>query len=224
RECSIQRRHQKVIEETPAPALDDATRAALLECAVAGARRAQYENAGTLEFLYDAAEKKFYFMEVNARVQVEHPVTEMTTGIDIVKAQVEIASGKPLPWKQADVKRSGHAIELRVYAEDPARGFAPQPGKLGKVEWPDGEGVRCDWGYESGQTVPPYYDPLLAKIVAHGKTRGEAVDRAKCALERTTLEGIRNNLAMLRRVLGDPSFGRGQFDTHYLSERKDLLS
>jgi acetyl/propionyl-CoA carboxylase alpha subunit len=246
RECSLQRRHQKVIEETPAPGLDADARARLLACAVAGAKRAGYENAGTLEFLLDAegssregasgsktggdpggacgAGSEFYFMEMNTRLQVEHPVTEMTTGIDLVKAQLAIAGGAPLAWRQEDVRQSGHAIELRVYAEDPARNFAPQPGKLARVEWPSGEGVRCDAGYESGMTVPPYYDPLLAKVVAHGPTRADAIARARGALERTAVEGIRTNLGLLRRILGDPAFQRGSFDTLYLTERKELLT
>jgi acetyl/propionyl-CoA carboxylase alpha subunit len=223
RECSIQRRHQKVIEETPAPALDDEARAALCAAAATGARRAGYESAGTLEFLYDPARRQFYFMEVNTRLQVEHTVTEMVTGIDLVKAQVALAAGTHPPLRQEDVRRSGHAIELRVYAEDPARGFAPQPGRLGRVDWPSGDGVRCDAGYESDQTVPPFYDPLLAKVVAHGATRADAIERARAALDRTVVEGIRTNLGLLRRILADGQFRDGAFDTLYLAERKDLL-
>jgi acetyl-CoA carboxylase biotin carboxylase subunit len=224
RECTIQRRHQKVIEETPAPCLDDETRERLLACAVAGAKRAGYQNAGTLEFLYEPERNSFYFMEMNARIQVEHPVTEAVTGIDLVKAQLAIAGGGTLPARQEEVRRRGHAIELRVCAEDPSRGFAPQPGRLGRVEWPDGDGVRCDYGYESGDAVPPFYDSLLGKIIASGATRGEAADRARCALERTTLEGVRTNVALLRRILGDPDWNRGRFDTGYLTARKDLLA
>jgi acetyl-CoA carboxylase biotin carboxylase subunit len=224
RECSIQRRHQKIVEETPAPALDDATRARLLGCAAEGARRASYESAGTLEFLYDPAARDFYFLEVNTRLQVEHTITEATTGIDIVRAQIEIAAGERAPLDQAAVRRSGHAIELRVCAEDPAKGFAPQPGKLGAVAWPSGEGIRCDFGYESGDVVPPYYDSLIAKIIAHGATRAEALERAGAALAATSIEGIRTNVPLLRRIVADPAFARGEYDTGYLTQRKDLLA
>ncbi len=223
RECSIQRRHQKVLEEAPAPALDDETRARLLEAAVRGARQVRYENAGTLEFLYDPDAGAFYFMEMNTRLQVEHPITEATTGRDLVRAQIEVARSGRLPFAQADVRREGHAIEARVYAEDPARGFAPSPGKIETLAWPDGDGIRVDAGYRQGQTVTPFYDPLLAKIVASGRTRGEAIDRLRCALERTDLVGPRTNLALHRRILGDPAFNRGQYDTTYLTTRKDLL-
>jgi len=224
RECTIQRRHQKVIEETGSPCLDEETRARLLACAVAGARRAGYVNAGTLEFLYEPERRAFYFMEVNARIQVEHPVTEMVTGIDIVEAQLRIAGGEPLGFTQADVRRSGHAVEARICAEDPSRGFAPQPGKLTTVEWPEGEGVRCDAGFGPGDAVPPFYDSLLGKVVAHGATRLAAIERLGAALERTRIEGVRTNMGLLRRIMADDAFRAGSFDTSYLSQRKDLLS
>jgi acetyl-CoA/propionyl-CoA carboxylase biotin carboxyl carrier protein len=226
RECSIQRRHQKVVEESPAPALAARAdlRARLLDAAVRGAAHVRYRNAGTLEFLFDEASGEFFFMEMNTRLQVEHPVTEMTTGVDLVRAQLEVAARGELPLAQADLVQRGHAIEVRVYAEDPAKGFAPQPGKLGEVVWPSGDGVRCDAGYEAGQAVTPFYDPLLAKIVAHGATRGEALGRLRLALERAVVAGVRTNLAMLRRLAADPPFERGELDTGFLSRRKDLLA
>ncbi len=226
RECSIQRRHQKVLEETPSPALDPETRERLLAAAVAGARHVRYEGAGTLELLYDAGSRSFYFMEMNTRLQVEHPITEETTGIDLVQAQVAIAATGRLPFARGDVRRAGHAIEARVYAEDPSRGFAPSPGKLAAFALPgpaDGDGIRVESGYRAGQTVTPYYDPLLAKVIARGATRGEAIERLRCALERADISGVRTNLALLRKILGDDAFGRGTYDTSYLATRKDLL-
>jgi acetyl-CoA carboxylase biotin carboxylase subunit len=226
RECSIQRRHQKVLEEAAAPALAgrEATRERLLLAAIEGAARVRYRSAGTIEFLYDPRDDRFFFMEMNTRLQVEHPVTEMTTGIDIVRAQLEIAMGGPLPARQADLRRTGHAIEARVCAEDPARGFLPCPGQLGAVAWPSGEGVRCDAGYETGNRVTPFYDSLLGKLIAHGRDRAEALARLLGALERTEIEGIRTNLGLLRRLAADAELARGEFDTGFLTRRKDLFS
>jgi acetyl-CoA carboxylase biotin carboxylase subunit len=233
RECSIQRRHQKIVEESPAPAFSgsaaapgvgSAARERLLAAAVAGAAHVGYRNAGTLEFLLDPPTGEFFFMEMNTRLQVEHPVTEMTTGRDLVRAQLAIAAEPELPFAQAEIAQRGHAVEARVYAEDPAKGFAPSPGRLGAVVWPEGEGVRCDFGYESGAAVTPYYDPLLAKVVAHGAGREEAIARLRGALERTSVEGVRTNLALLRRIAADERFARGEFDTSYLAGRKDLTA
>ncbi len=241
RECSIQRRHQKVVEEAPSPGLglgpDEPGRGAeardpgprdirarLFAAAVRGAERAAYRSAGTLEFLYDERTGEFFFMEMNTRIQVEHPVTEMTTGVDLVRAQIAIAESGALPLRQEDVRRAGHAVEARVYAEDPAKGFLPSPGALGRVLWPEGPGVRCDHGYESGDRVTPFYDPLLAKVIAWGRDRAEAIERLRGALERTAVEGIRTNLGLLRRIAADAEFARGAIDTKFLERRKDLLA
>jgi acetyl-CoA carboxylase biotin carboxylase subunit len=226
RECSIQRRHQKVMEECPAPALESLQdlRSRLHSIAAEGARALAYRGAGTLEFLLDPSRGEFFFMEMNARVQVEHPATEMVTGIDIVRAQLGIAAGEDLPARQSEVRASGHAVEVRVCAEDPAKGFVPQPGALGEVAWPAGEGVRCDWGYESGQRVTPWYDSLLAKVIAHGETRAVALERLRGALERTAIAGVKTTLPFLRRLAADAQIAEGRLHTGFLSDRKDLLA
>ncbi|MBI5501418.1 MAG: acetyl-CoA carboxylase biotin carboxylase subunit [Deltaproteobacteria bacterium] len=216
RECSVQRRHQKVLEETPSPAVDDELRERMGRAAVAAARAAGYVNAGTVEFLLHGRE--FHFLEVNARIQVEHPVTELVTGLDLVRLQLEIAAGAPLPFSQEQVTRRGHAIEARIYAEDPRRGFAPSPGRILLVRHPEGPGVRCDSGVYSGCDVPVYYDPILAKVAAHGPTREAAVARLARALEELVVLGVDTPAEFLLDVLRSPPFAEGRTHTRFLEE------
>jgi acetyl-CoA carboxylase biotin carboxylase subunit/3-methylcrotonyl-CoA carboxylase alpha subunit len=227
RECSVQRRHQKIVEESPSPAgffagdEGGARRRALEEAAMKVFRRAGYVGAGTCEFIVDERGEAF-FLEVNARLQVEHPVTEMCTGLDLVEEQLRIAAGDVLRAEVTGAKRGGHAIEVRVYAEDPAKSFLPQPGKLARVSWPQAsDDLRIETGVREDDTVTPFYDPLLAKIVARGKDRVEAIERLERALGATTLELVgpkgpaQTNLAFLRRVLGSEPFRSGTYDTHF---------
>jgi acetyl-CoA carboxylase biotin carboxylase subunit len=215
RECSIQRRHQKVIEESPAPSVSGELRARMGALAVALCRRVGYRNVGTLEFLVDA-EGAPYFLEMNTRLQVEHPVTELVTGIDLVALQLRIAQGRPLPFGQEDLAQRGHAIECRVYAEDPDRGFLPSPGRIEGLRAPAGPGVRDDSGVYEGFVVPSHYDPLLSKLVAHGADRGEAIARLRRAVDEYRVVGVRTTLPLFARVLRDEAFARGEFDTGYL--------
>jgi acetyl-CoA carboxylase biotin carboxylase subunit len=220
RECSIQRRHQKIVEESPSPALTPAVREAMGAAAVAAARTAGYRNAGTIEFLLegegDAA--RFYFLEMNTRLQVEHPVTELVTGTDLVRAQLAVAMGRPLPWRQEDLTQRGHAIECRVYAEDPAGGFLPQAGPLRLYREPSGPGIRIDSGVEEGTDVPVQYDPMLAKLIAHGDTRDHAIDRAAAALRAFPILGVRSNVPFLIKLLEHPGFRAGQVHTGFVDE------
>jgi len=214
RECSLQRRHQKVVEEAPSPLLDDDTRARIGEAACAVARSVGYTGAGTVEFLVSAADPQaFFFMEMNTRLQVEHPVTELVTGIDLVRWQVLVAAGEPLTIAQHDVTLTGHAIETRVYAEDTAAGFLPSTGRVLAYDPPRGAGIRVDDGIASGLDVGPHYDPMLAKIVAHGADRAEAVDRLSAALAATTVLGVATNLDFLHGLLADPDVRAGDIDT-----------
>ena len=217
RECSIQRRHQKVIEETPSPALDPSARARLVEAGVAAARAASYVNAGTVEFLLDPA-GRFYFLEMNTRLQVEHPVTEAVTGLDLVRLQIEVASGRPLPFDQTDVVARGHALECRVYAEDPDNDDLPSPGRILLCVPPQGPGVRFDSGIETGSEVTVHYDPLLAKLITWGRDRTEAIERMRAALRETVVLGVRTNLSRLQDVLAHPAFGEGALHTGFLDE------
>jgi acetyl-CoA carboxylase biotin carboxylase subunit len=212
RECSIQRRHQKLVEESPAPNLPPATKHGLTEAALRGAAAIDYVNAGTLEFLIDAA-GAFYFLEMNTRLQVEHPVTEEVTGIDLVAAQIRVAAGEPLPWRQEDIAQGGAAVECRVYAEDPARGFLPSPGVVTRLVLPDGPGVRIESGVAEGTVVTVHYDPLLLKLVTAGATRAEAVLRMTAALEACVVEGVHTTLPFLRRVVRHDAFMRGAVHT-----------
>jgi acetyl-CoA carboxylase biotin carboxylase subunit len=212
RECSIQRRHQKLVEEAPAPGLAPAVKAGLVEAAVAGARAIGYTNAGTLEFLVDAS-GAFYFLEMNTRLQVEHPVTEETTGLDLVVAQLRVAAGEPLGWRQDGIVQRGAAIECRVYAEDPERGFLPSPGTVTRLELPAGEGIRIESGIEAGGVVSVHYDPLLVKLVARGDGRAQALTRMARALDACVIEGVRTTLPFLRRVIAHPEFAAGRVDT-----------
>ncbi|HEY0840716.1 MAG TPA: biotin carboxylase N-terminal domain-containing protein [Vulgatibacter sp.] len=220
RECSIQRRHQKVLEEAPSPlhwAGKDELLGRMYEAALRAARAFGYSNAGTVEFLVDG--DRFYFMEMNARLQVEHPVTEMTTGVELIPWQLRIAAGEELTLRQEEISRAGAAIEMRIYAEDPVR-FLPAPGRIVTWDAPSGEGVRLDAGYEAGQAVTPYYDPLLAKLIAYGPTREAAIDRALGAVRGFRVEGekLKTNLALHERILQDAAFKAGDLDTHFLEK------
>jgi acetyl-CoA carboxylase biotin carboxylase subunit len=205
RDCSVQKpSHQKLIEEAPAPLLPESVRAGLHATAIAACRAVNYTNAGTLEFLVSG--EQVYFMEMNTRIQVEHPVTEMVYGVDLVKEQIRIAAGEPLGVTQAELHPSGHAIEVRVNAEDPEHNFAPAAGTLGRVEFPGGPGVRVDTHVYSGATIPPYYDSMIAKIVAHGATRDAAIARMERALSETRIEGVKTTIDFCRDILRDPAF------------------
>ena len=215
RECSVQRRHQKVIEEAPSPIVDAAMRQAMGETAVALARAAGYYNAGTIEFLVDQ-DKKFYFLEMNTRLQVEHPVTELVTGLDLVHLQILIAAGAKLPFAQSDLQLRGHAIEVRVYAEDPDNNFFPSPGKITRLLTPSGPGIREDSGIYEGWTVPLDYDPMLAKLIAYAPTRDQAIRRLRRALDEYFVGGIASNLGLFREILDDDNFLAANIDTGYL--------
>ncbi len=221
RECSVQRRYQKIIEEAPSPALTPERRAEIAAAAVAAARAIGYSNAGTVEFVVDA-DGMFYFLEVNTRLQVEHPVTEAVVGLDLVQLQIQIARGAPLPFRQADLKLNGHAIEARIYAEDPFNDFLPSTGTL--LSWQESPraGVRYDAGVASGSEVTIYYDPMLAKVIAHAPTRAEAAQRLARALDDTVVFGVRTNLPLLTRVLRHPEFLAGNLDTHFLAKHVSL--
>jgi acetyl/propionyl-CoA carboxylase alpha subunit len=225
RECSVQRRHQKVIEESPSTALTPALRARMGEAAVAAARACGYVNAGTIEFLLEGRgdEARFYFLEMNTRLQVEHPVTESVTGTDLVRAQLHVAAGGELPWRQADLSQRGHAIECRVYAEDPAAGFLPQAGPLLLYREPSGPGIRVDSGVEEGGQVPVQYDPMLAKLIASGETREAAIARAVAALRAFPVLGVRTNIPFLIAVLEHPAFVAGDIDTGFIEAHLDDL-
>jgi len=218
RECSVQRRHQKIIEESPSPALTPALRARMGEAAVSAARAAGYRNAGTVEFLLEGAgdQARFYFLEMNTRLQVEHPVTEMVTGVDLVHAQIRVASGEALPWTQSSLAQRGHAIECRVYAEDPAHGDLPQAGRLLLYREPQGPGIRIDSGVVEGSEVSVHYDPMLAKLIVSGETREAARRRAIEALGRFILLGVRTNIPFLLQLLQHPRFVEGAIDTGFL--------
>jgi acetyl-CoA carboxylase biotin carboxylase subunit len=216
RECSIQRRHQKVIEEAPSAALPEATRQKLQTAAVRAIEAIGYTNVGTLEFLLDS-DGSFYFMEMNTRLQVEHPVTELVTGLDLVREQIKIAAGEPLSFNITDERRPrGHAIELRVNAEDPVS-FAPWPGKITALHMPGGLGVRVDTHVYAGYVVPPNYDSLLAKVIVHDVDRPAALRRARRCLDEMVIEGPRTNIPFLRRIINNPDFIRGEFDTGFVA-------
>lgn len=212
RDCSMQRRNQKVIEESPASGVDGDVLARIRDAALAAARAVGYTNAGTVEFVLDR-QGNYYFIEVNARIQVEHPVTEMVTGVDIVREQMLVASGEPLSFAQSDVRISGTAIECRINAEDAARGFAPSPGAVSGLRLPGGCGVRVETAARVGDRVSPWYDSLLAKLVVHAPSRPEAIAKMRAALEETVVEGVETNKEFLRAVLGDPAYMAGDVDT-----------
>jgi len=214
RDCSVQRRYQKLIEETPSPAVDDRLRRELGRVAVEAAQAVRYRNAGTVEFLLDK-ERRFYFMEMNTRIQVEHPITEEVTGIDLVKEQIRIATGQPLSWKQQDVKMIGHSIECRINAECPDT-FTPCAGLITRCHPPGGPGVRVDTAIEPGSEITPHYDSLIAKLIVHGLTREEALARMRRALDECVIEGIKTTIPLHRRILDDPDFQKGRFSTAFL--------
>ncbi len=225
RECSVQRRHQKVIEETPSAIVTPELRAEMGRVAVNAAKAVRYLGAGTCEFLVDGNTRSFYFLEMNTRLQVEHPVTELCTGLDLVRWQIEVASGGKLPWTQEDLSRNlrGHAIEARLYAEDPSKNFLPSPGTILDLRLADGPGVRNDCGVESGSEVPRYYDPMIGKLAVWARTRDEAIARLGRALGETVVKGITTNTAYLRRVLELEEFRKGDYDTGLLGQAKDRL-
>jgi len=217
RECSVQRRHQKVIEEAPSPVVTGEVRRKMGEAAVRLARAGGYVNAGTVEFLVDA-DLNFYFLEVNTRLQVEHPVTEQVTGLDLVKLQIAIAAGHRLPFAWESIAPRGHAMEVRLYAEDPDNNFFPSPGKIIARHAPTGPGIRLDEGVYEGYTVPMEYDPLLSKLIAWGNSREETIARLRRALDEYTITGIRTNVSLFRRILGEPEFLRAEIHTRWLDE------
>lgn len=220
RDCSIQRRNQKVIEETPSTAIDEKLRNRMGEAAIKAAKAAGYTSCGTIEFLVDS-DKNFYFMEMNTRIQVEHPITEERTGIDIVKAQIKIAAGEPLRIKQKDVEFKGYSIECRINAENPSKNFMPCPGTITGLNLPGGNGIRIDTSIYEGYTIPPSYDSMIAKIITHGDTRNEAISKMKRALEETVIEGVDTNLDFLFKIIKNPNFIRGNFDTSFIE--KEIL-
>lgn len=220
RECSVQRRHQKVVEEAPSAVLTPEIREAMGNCAVNVAKACDYVGAGTVEFLLDE-NKQFYFLEMNTRLQVEHPVTEMITGIDLVKEQIKVARGEQLTFSQEDLEIKGHAIEVRVYAEDPKNKFLPDIGTLQTYQRPGGIGVRVDDGFEEGMEVPIYYDPMLSKLITYGKDREEAIERMIRAIEDYQVAGIETTLSFGKYVMQHPAFTSGDFDTHFVKNHFD---
>ncbi|GAA0364508.1 acetyl-CoA carboxylase biotin carboxylase subunit [Bacillus horti] len=216
RNCSIQRRHQKVLEEAPSPELSDQTRLAICEAAVTAAKAVQYTGLGTVEFIMDEQEN-FYFLEMNTRIQVEHPVTEMLIGVDLVEWQLLIAEGLPLPLNQEEIKPKGHVLELRVYAEDPVS-FLPAPGTITRYERVAGDGIRFDDGIEQGSIITPFYDPMIAKIIVSGYNRSEAIAKAQHTLSELKLEGIKHNVPFLSKVLQNEIFKQGGYSTNFVSE------
>ena len=217
RDCSIQRNHQKIIEETPSTIVDDKLRNKMGSVAVKIAKIAGYTSCGTIEFLVDS-EKNFYFMEMNTRIQVEHPITEMRTGIDIVKEQIRISAGEKLKFKQKEIEFKGHAIECRINSENPLKNFMPCPGKINEVNFPGGNGIRVDTAIYNGYTIPPYYDSMIAKIIAHGATRNEAISKMKRALEELVIDGVDTNRDYLFDIIRNPNFIRGNFDTSFIEK------
>jgi acetyl/propionyl-CoA carboxylase alpha subunit len=222
RDCSIQRRHQKVVEETPAPRYSDELRQRMAQAAVAAARGVGYRNAGTVEFIV-TPDGEFYFLEMNTRLQVEHPITEQVVGVDLVRAQIDVANGKPMPWKQSDLCQRGHAIEVRVYAEDPDDRFLPQSGTIAFYAEPSGPGVRVDAGVSQGSEVGVSYDPMLAKLVCHAESRDACIDRIDRALRDFTILGLRTNVSWLRRVVTHEAFRDGRVSTRFLAEHEESL-
>jgi acetyl-CoA carboxylase biotin carboxylase subunit len=220
RDCSVQRRHQKLIEESPSPRLPEATRKAMCDAAVRMIKQANYHNAATVEFIVDQNDQ-FYFIEVNARIQVEHPVSEMISGIDLIKSQILVASGQPLPFQQADVKPFGAAIECRINAEDPDKNFQPCPGRIEKMFVPGGLGVRVDSHAHPGYNVPPYYDSMIAKIIVHRPTREQAIECMLRSLRELRITGIKTTASFHETVLRQPEFAQGTVDTKWVE--RDLL-
>ncbi len=222
RDCSIQRRHQKLVEETPCPVLSEETRAAMTAVATQAAAAIDYRGAGTVEFLY-GADGSFYFLEMNTRLQVEHPITELVVGVDLVQAQLLTAAGLPLPWGQDDLAQRGHAIEVRLCAEDPDDGFRPAPGRIESLRLPTGPWVRVDGAFYPGYEVPIHYDPMMAKLIVWGRDRADAIARMRRALSELVITGIRNNAAFYEVVMAHPAFVEGQYDTGFIGRYGDAL-
>jgi acetyl-CoA carboxylase biotin carboxylase subunit len=223
RDCSVQRRNQKVIEESPSPAIDEATRARMGEMAVKAARSVGYVGAGTIEMLYDQATRHFYFLEMNTRLQVEHPVTELITGVDLVRWQIAVAEGEPLPLQQEQIVRRGAAIECRVYAEDAVK-FLPSPGTITSLRVPSGPGVRDDSGVAAGSVISVYYDPMISKLCTWGADRAATIERMRRALDEYQVGGIKTNLAFHRLVMRHPAFLSGDYDTGFIERHKAELT
>ena len=218
RDCTIQRKNQKILEESPSIILDDNLREKISKAAIKAVKASNYINAGTVEFLVDK-NKNFYFMEMNTRIQVEHPVTEVLTGIDIVKEQIKIASGEKLSYKQNKINFTGHVIEARVNAENPKKNFMPSPGTITGLNLPGGNGIRIDSGIYAGYTIPPYYDSMLAKIIVHGQNRNEAIAKLKRALEELIVEGVPTNIEFLLKLIEDEDFKKGNYDTSFIEKK-----
>lgn len=223
RDCSIQRRHQKVIEETPAPRYPDELRQRMARAAIAAARGVDYRNAGTVEFIV-TPDGEFYFLEMNTRLQVEHPVTELVTGVDLVRAQIDVASGKPMPWTQDQLRQRGHAIQVRVYAEDPDDRFLPQSGAIALYREPSGPGVRVDAGVTRGSEIGVKFDPMLAKLICFAEDREAAIDRTRRALRDYVILGTKTNLSWLRRVIAHPAFRDGRVSTRFIADHAEDLA
>ncbi len=222
RDCSIQRRHQKVIEETPSPFLSDEVRQQICEAAVQAGNHVNYTNAGTVEFIVDE-EENFYFLEMNTRLQVEHPVTEMITGLDLVKWQIEIAQGNPIPKKQEELTTKGHSFEYRIYAEDPVN-FMPSPGKIETFDYPKADGVRVDTGFASQTQVTPFYDPMVAKVIIYGEDRQDALEKSISFFNEWKLDGIKHNGPLFTTILNEESFQKGNYTTNYLNHVKTKVN
>jgi len=222
RECSVQRRHQKVVEETPSPIMTDKVRAEMGKHAVAAAMAVNYSGAGTIEFIVDD-ELNYYFLEMNTRLQVEHPITERVVGVDLVKTQINIANGEELEFKQEDLKQTGHAIEVRIYAEDPDNNFMPNPGTIEHLTEPLGLGVRHDGYVYTGYKIPIYYDPMISKLIVWASTRSEAIARLKRALYAYKITGIKTSIPFLSRILDVPDFVNGKYNTHFIQDNEELL-
>ena len=222
RDCSIQRRHQKVVEETPAPRYSEELRQRMAAAAIAAARGVEYVNAGTVEFIV-TPEGEFYFLEMNTRLQVEHPVTELVTGVDLVRAQLDVASGKPLPWTQDELRQRGHAIEVRIYAEDPDDRFLPQSGIIAAYAEPAGPGIRVDAGVTRGSEIGLKFDPMLSKLIAFAETREAAIDRLARALRDYVILGTKTNVSWLRRVVSHPAFREGLVSTRFIADHEETL-
>ena len=224
RDCSLQRRHQKIVEEAPAYAVPPEVRTKICDAAASLARRIGYRSAGTIEFIYDNDTADFYFLEMNTRIQVEHPVTEMITGVDLVGQQLRIARGEPLPFKQSDIRFAGHAIECRINAESPQHGFRPCPGRITEWNAPHGDGIRLDTHCYAGYFVPPYYDSLLAKLIVHAATRSAAADRIYAALDNFHVSGIDTLIPFLKTVIADPEYRSGAVNTQWLEKKLEAYS
>ena len=219
RDCSIQRRHQKVLEEALSPAVDDELREKMGRAAVQAARAVGYESAGTIEFLLDK-NKNFYFMEMNTRIQVEHPVTEFVTNVDLIKSQIRIAAGEPLNIRQEDIELKGHAIECRINAENPEKNFQPSPGKIERLHLPGGKGIRVDTAVYAGYEIPPYYDSMIAKLIVLGKSRNEAIKKMKSALSEFIVDGIDTNVDFQMEIMNHPKYQSGDFSTDFIEQMK----